>query len=161
MLIDDYNLKVKQPDGYNKIAFKERNTGGTHSRKTIPTKPEMILKRQLKSNENSAIRIVKKQQNKFNMLEDSIMVSDMGSPSGVSGKKQSSVFRSQSRHGDSAMMNGLLASSASALKINSKASYQTTERVSSRQPSTLQQADQTLKEYAINEEQKRLKRVYE
>lgn len=124
MLIDDYNLKVTQP-GYNKIQFKDKSV---QSRKSIPTKPEMILKRQLKSNENSAIRIVKRQQNKFNMLDDSIMISDNGSPSGGTATKHSSVFRSYSRHGDSAMLNGLLASSASAAKINSKMSYQTTDR---------------------------------
>ena len=113
MLIDDYNLKVTHPGFSNKISFKDKS-GGSKSRKSIPTKPEIVLKRQLKSNENSAIRIVKRQQNKFNMLEDSIMISDAGSPSGHSATKQSSVFRSQSRHGDSAMLTGLLASSASA-----------------------------------------------
>jgi hypothetical protein len=70
MLIDDYNVHVKS--NFNKLAFKEvmKSDG---NRKIMSTNPELKMKRQLREKMNSAIRIIKRQQSKFNMIDDSIM----------------------------------------------------------------------------------------
>ena len=60
MFIEDYNLQVNSEyNGYNKIAFKE-GMSTIQSRKSIPAKPELLMKSKLRDTQNSAIRIVKR-----------------------------------------------------------------------------------------------------
>lgn len=61
MLIDDYNVNVKS---FNKISIKN---SAKSRKKSLQHNPKQEMKRLMRDEQNSAIRISKRQQNKFSM----------------------------------------------------------------------------------------------
>ena len=134
MLINDYHqhekLQTKQQkllsqshmahtQGFNKIHFKSTERGSKVSQQRLnEVEQQPSVKKQLMSSQNSAIRIVKRQNNKFNLMDEQSPPSylakyDHGSaePHKVYSSQQQSHISQRKLAPQSALMQQLLASS--------------------------------------------------